>query len=206
MSVTCAAAAIAATGSKYVCGLGSTAASGAMSGVQIDCGVPAHQMIGPPDDVEAALLVALRRVQQGVDGWTGRCPAHPRSSLVMCRHSEAMTKVACIGAGSWGTTVAALIAQNGHEVVLWCRRSELGGRDQQRRLQREVPAGHPPAGEPEGDGRSSRRRMAGAEVCVMGVPSHGWREILGTISSQLRTTSRRSSASRRGSRSTRTSG
>src|SRR5438309_1679636 len=36
-----------------------------------------------------------------------------------------MAKVACIGAGSWGTAVAGLAALNGNEVVLWCRRSEL---------------------------------------------------------------------------------
>src|SRR5260370_40310807 len=36
-----------------------------------------------------------------------------------------MTKVACIGAGSFGTTVAGLAALNGHDVCLWCRRPEL---------------------------------------------------------------------------------
>ena len=30
-----------------------------------------------------------------------------------------MTRVAVIGAGGWGTTLAALLAQNGHDVVLW---------------------------------------------------------------------------------------
>src|SRR2546428_585293 len=39
-----------------------------------------------------------------------------------------MTKVACIGAGSWGTTVAGLAALNGNDVVLWCRREELARR------------------------------------------------------------------------------
>jgi len=34
-------------------------------------------------------------------------------------------KVAVIGAGSWGTATAVLLAQNGHELVLWARRPEL---------------------------------------------------------------------------------
>ena len=36
-----------------------------------------------------------------------------------------MTKVAVIGAGSWGTTFAKVLADGGAEVSLWSRRSEL---------------------------------------------------------------------------------
>ena len=35
-----------------------------------------------------------------------------------------MTRVAVIGAGSWGTAVSALVAQNADEVVLWSHGSE----------------------------------------------------------------------------------
>ncbi len=34
-------------------------------------------------------------------------------------------KISVIGAGAWGTTLAGLLAENGHEVVLWCREKEL---------------------------------------------------------------------------------
>ena len=34
-------------------------------------------------------------------------------------------KLAVIGAGSWGTAAAVLLAQNGHDVMLWARRPEL---------------------------------------------------------------------------------
>lgn len=36
-----------------------------------------------------------------------------------------MSKLAVIGAGSWGTTFAKVLADGGHEVWLWARRSEL---------------------------------------------------------------------------------
>ncbi len=34
-------------------------------------------------------------------------------------------KVSVIGAGAWGTTLAGLLAENGHDVVLWCYEKEL---------------------------------------------------------------------------------
>ena len=30
-----------------------------------------------------------------------------------------MAKISVIGSGSWGTAVAIMLAQNGHEVMLW---------------------------------------------------------------------------------------
>lgn len=36
-----------------------------------------------------------------------------------------MTKIAVMGAGSWGTTFAKVLADGGHEVMLWARREEL---------------------------------------------------------------------------------
>lgn len=34
-------------------------------------------------------------------------------------------KVCVVGAGAWGTTVAHVLADNGHDVSLWCRESEV---------------------------------------------------------------------------------
>jgi glycerol-3-phosphate dehydrogenase (NAD(P)+) len=97
---------------------------------------------------------------------------------------EVMTKVACIGAGSWGTTVASLIAQNGHDVVLWCRRAELA---EQINDSSSNEAYLPGVRLPENLRATGdiEQAMSGAEVCVMGVPSHGWRDVLGTITKQL---------------------
>ena len=36
-------------------------------------------------------------------------------------------KIAVLGAGSWGTALAATLAHNGHDVRLWARRPELAG-------------------------------------------------------------------------------
>src|SRR5918996_3833556 len=95
-----------------------------------------------------------------------------------------MTRVACIGAGSWGTTVAGLIAQNGHDVVLWCRRSDLAEQINELGMNESyLPGVRLPAKLRATE--DIEHGMAGAEVCVMGVPSHGWREILRAITPHL---------------------
>ena len=35
-----------------------------------------------------------------------------------------MAKVSVIGAGSWGTALAMLLAGNGHDTILWSHREE----------------------------------------------------------------------------------
>ena len=35
-----------------------------------------------------------------------------------------MKKVSVIGAGSWGTAIAFVLAENGHDCLLWARREE----------------------------------------------------------------------------------
>lgn len=95
-----------------------------------------------------------------------------------------MAKVACIGAGSWGTTVAGLAAQNGHEVVLWCRRPELAAQINELSVNEEYLPG---MRLPDGLRATADidEAMDGAIVCVMGVPSHGWRDILRQLTPHL---------------------
>ncbi len=95
-----------------------------------------------------------------------------------------MTKVACIGAGSFGTTMAGLAAQNANDVVLWCRRPELAEQINQMRSNESYLPG---IRLPESLQATSdiQEAMAGAEVCIMAVPSHGWREVLRTITPEL---------------------
>ena len=50
-----------------------------------------------------------------------------------------MAKVSVIGAGSWGTALAMLLAGNGHDTILWSHReeqaAELSGSDTARRAE-----------------------------------------------------------------------
>ncbi|MEM8902694.1 MAG: NAD(P)H-dependent glycerol-3-phosphate dehydrogenase [Actinomycetota bacterium] len=93
-------------------------------------------------------------------------------------------RVAVIGAGSWGTTVANLASRNA-PTVLWSRRPEVADEiNTERSNARYLP-----------DLRLHRRLsasadleavVAAADVVVMGVPTHGFREILGKAAPYVR--------------------
>ena len=87
-------------------------------------------------------------------------------------------KVAFVGAGSWGTATASLVAQKGNcETILWARRSELA---ETINLYHENPEYLPGLELPEKLVATNdlERALEGAEVVVMGVPSHGFRDVL----------------------------
>ncbi len=85
-------------------------------------------------------------------------------------------RLVVVGAGSWGTTVAAIASANA-EVVLWARRPELADRINSDRAN---PDYLPGFSLPErlvatsGIGRALRD----ADMVVVGVPSHGYRAVL----------------------------
>jgi glycerol-3-phosphate dehydrogenase (NAD(P)+) len=87
-----------------------------------------------------------------------------------------MPRTAVIGAGSWGTAVAALAAHN-TPTVLWARRPGLAETIATSHVNRDY---LPDYQLPENRTATSSLEEAldGAEVMVMGVPSHGFREIL----------------------------
>lgn len=92
--------------------------------------------------------------------------------------------MAVVGAGSWGTTVASLAAEN-TPTVLWARRQDvadtinrdhrnpayLGDRDLSASLRASV---------------SLEETVAGADVVVMAVPSQGFREVLTEAAAHVR--------------------
>ncbi len=86
------------------------------------------------------------------------------------------TKVAVIGAGSWGTVVASLVSARAH-TVLWARRAELADEiTSTRRNARYLPEHTlPPALNATA---SLEQALDGAELVVMAVPSHGFRSVL----------------------------
>ncbi len=86
-------------------------------------------------------------------------------------------RVSVIGAGSWGTTVAALATQNADDVVLWARRPELAAAISARHENPDYLPGY----------RLPHRLQATSEleealdrtdVVVLAVPSHGFRAVL----------------------------
>jgi glycerol-3-phosphate dehydrogenase (NAD(P)+) len=85
-------------------------------------------------------------------------------------------KVAVVGAGSWGTAVAALVAANGR-TVLWARRDDLAARIA---AAHENPDYLPGVRLPDALTATSSLEAAcrDADVVVLGVPSHGLRAVL----------------------------
>jgi len=85
-------------------------------------------------------------------------------------------RVAVVGAGSWGTAVAALVGSS-HPVSLWARSPELAGSIQR---SRENGTYLPGVGLPEGLTATSSLAQAvdGARIVFMAVPSHGFRAVL----------------------------
>ena len=88
-----------------------------------------------------------------------------------------MSRVAVIGAGSWGTAVAMLVTNNA-DTILWVRRPELADTIASRHENVDYLAG---VTLPESLAVTSELEAActGADVIVLGVPSHGLRAVLG---------------------------
>jgi glycerol-3-phosphate dehydrogenase (NAD(P)+) len=87
-----------------------------------------------------------------------------------------MKHVAVIGAGSWGTTMAALAARH-QPVVLWARRPELADAINSRS---ENPDYLPGCSLPDAVRATSRldEAIEGAGMLVMAVPSHGFANVM----------------------------
>src|SRR2546425_9088552 len=85
-------------------------------------------------------------------------------------------RVAVIGAGSWGTTVASLTARNA-PTLLWARAPELAdeiGANHTNEKYLQDAELHPELGATD----SLKEAIASADVLVMAVPSHGFRDVL----------------------------
>ncbi|MFN8174392.1 MAG: NAD(P)H-dependent glycerol-3-phosphate dehydrogenase [Solirubrobacteraceae bacterium] len=93
-------------------------------------------------------------------------------------------RIGVIGAGSWGTTVASLVAA-GSPTVLWARSpevaEEIAGRHTNSRYLPDASL------EPALDATHSLEEVAAlADVLVMAVPSHGFREVLAMAAPSIR--------------------
>ena len=47
-----------------------------------------------------------------------------------------MPSFSIIGAGAWGTVIAKILVENGHDVTLWCYKSEISDQIQMQRHHR----------------------------------------------------------------------
>jgi glycerol-3-phosphate dehydrogenase (NAD(P)+) len=90
-------------------------------------------------------------------------------------------KVAVVGAGSWGTAFATITADKGVETVLWARRPELADDINARHMNPEYLAEFelPPSLSATHD---VEKAVDGADVVVMAVPSHAFREVFRQVS------------------------
>jgi glycerol-3-phosphate dehydrogenase (NAD(P)+) len=85
-----------------------------------------------------------------------------------------MTTVAVLGAGSWGTTLANLLADKGHEVRLWAYETEVVDSINHRHENSVFLAGCPLA-ESLRASNDAAEVVAGAAVVLSVIPSHAVR-------------------------------
>jgi glycerol-3-phosphate dehydrogenase (NAD(P)+) len=96
---------------------------------------------------------------------------------------EVNVRIAVIGAGSWGTVVACLAAQK-HGTVLWARRPEVAEAiNEDRRNEQYLPGAEIPYSLTVTSDLEAA--MKSAELVVMGVPSHGYREVLASAAAAV---------------------
>ncbi len=96
-----------------------------------------------------------------------------------------ISKVAVIGAGSWGTTLANLLVEKGCDVDLWVREEDVYHRIKEEHVNNKFlpdihldPRLHPV--------RSFEEALADKELVVVVVPSHVFREVLNHMKPHLR--------------------
>src|SRR4051812_11748919 len=94
-------------------------------------------------------------------------------------------RVAVIGAGSWGTALGLVAGGAGHSVGLWSRDAALVYEIKRQRVNSKYLAGHrlPLTVEPTSDFEEA---LAGAEIVLLVVPSHGMREVLASMLPRLK--------------------
>lgn len=93
-------------------------------------------------------------------------------------------RVTVLGAGSWGTTVAALLCRRDHEVLLWARNPDVAAEvAEQRSNEAYLPGSRLPARlRATADLEQAARH---AELLVVGVPTAAFRETLVNVRPHL---------------------
>lgn len=89
---------------------------------------------------------------------------------------QKIKKTAVIGAGSWGTALARLLAEKGEEVVLWGHRPEHIKQLQRERVNSRYLPDFPLPGALQIE-KNLKSSVQGADCILMVVPSHGFRKV-----------------------------
>ncbi|MEO8634822.1 MAG: NAD(P)H-dependent glycerol-3-phosphate dehydrogenase [Gemmatimonadales bacterium] len=88
-----------------------------------------------------------------------------------------MNRIAVLGAGSWGTTLADLLARKGHQVRIWAHESEVIDSINRRHENPVFLPGCPLAVELSAVG-SAEEAVSGASVVLSVAPSHVFRQVV----------------------------
>ncbi|HUL04089.1 MAG TPA: NAD(P)H-dependent glycerol-3-phosphate dehydrogenase [Gemmatimonadales bacterium] len=96
-----------------------------------------------------------------------------------------MTRIAVVGAGAWGTTLADLLARKGDAVSLWAREPEVVENINQSHLNRQFLPGSPLAEGVRAHGDIGDA-VRGAEVIVSAAPSHAVRGVMAQAAEAVR--------------------
>ena len=119
-------------------------------------------------------------------GDDSRPPSAVYAHVMVRAVNHQFIRIAVIGAGSWGTTVASLVAEN-TSTVLWARRADLADAMTQTRVNPDYLSDFLL---PETLQFTSDMGLAvsDADVVVMAVPSHGFREVAAEVARFIRPT------------------
>ena len=93
------------------------------------------------------------------------------------------TRIAVLGAGSWGTALAVNLAQNGHAVSLWARRPEAAAAIRQSRRTEYLPHAEVPA--TVAVTSELQEAVGGAAVWLIAVPSQSVREVVAPLAAEV---------------------
>ncbi len=107
-------------------------------------------------------------------GWRSDVPPLPLPDAD--REDLSVTRVAVLGAGSWGSTLGSLLAERS-ETTLWCRRAEVASEITEARTNRAYLGDHLlPLPLVATDDLATA--LAGASIVIVAVPSRGVRDVL----------------------------
>ncbi len=95
-----------------------------------------------------------------------------------------MDRIAVIGAGSWGTTIASIAAVS-TETVLWARRPELAAEINETHVNQEYLPGYELSASLVATSDLAAA-VEGIDALVMAVPSHGFRDVFAAALPHLR--------------------